>query len=283
MSHGLTDEQLFHFRVFGFVRINSLLSPCEVLDINLDLLSTFRRERGDRIYDGTWRHQLDAVVEHSSVLSPLVTDSRVLVPIIRLLGPAPVWIGSDANLYVEDTGWHPDGSNLSYRRVKALFYLQPLSSNSGALRVIPGSHVDPLHTGVNALLQRTDQSITPYGVVAPLRDLPQARPFATDVRDLPSFSIDTAPGDVVLFDQNIWHSSYRGHAGRAMFTLNYGEDPRASEHVEYLKAMYSGQLEFCLSGQHAPFTSLFPDAFARANTSEITSLLRVARQLGYDR
>jgi hypothetical protein len=117
--------------------------------------------------------------------------------------------------------------------------------------------------------------------MAPLRDQVGKRPLGVPTEQLPYACVGVNPGDIVLFDQNIWHSSYRGRAGRMMFTLNYGESPLTPEQVEFVRQMYAGQLHFCISVQITQRSCLFPDAFIRTNRVEIHGLLRTAVQLGY--
>lgn len=278
----LTDAQIQFFSTFGFLHLRAIFTPDEVHGFIAELLSQFAHQRSGAPFDGIHRQQIDAFVEHSVLLSPLATDFRILAPVSQLLGDDCIWIGSDGNLYVGNTGWHPDGSNLKYKRIKALIYLETLTTNLGALRVIPSSHKSPLHFELLPLLQRSDKSITPYGVVAPLRDEIAARPLGACVLDLPHFSVETIPGDVVLFDQNLWHSSYGGRAGRMMFTLNYGQAPVGVDHLAYVRQMYDGQRSFMSTIQLLKYESLFPREFLERNRqAEICSLLRVGQELGY--
>ena len=60
--------------------------------------------------------------------------------LFRLLGDDFNYMGSDGNYYVGDTPWHSDGWHSGVRHIKIAFYLDPLTRNTGCLRVIPGSH-----------------------------------------------------------------------------------------------------------------------------------------------
>ena len=48
-------------------------------------------------------------------------------------------------------------------------------------------------------------------------------PFGVDGSKLPGFPLESQPGDVVFFNQRLWHSSFGGKTGRRTFILNYGE------------------------------------------------------------
>ncbi len=45
--------------------------------------------------------------------------------------------------------------------------------------------------------------------------------FGLEPRDVPSFALESQPGDVVFFSHQLWHASFGGRSGRRMFTLNY--------------------------------------------------------------
>ena len=54
-------------------------------------------------------------------------------------------IHSNANSYSISSSWHPDTEDTHLLMVKNVMYLQPTTGDHGALRVIPGSHRNPLH------------------------------------------------------------------------------------------------------------------------------------------
>src|SRR5205823_12862887 len=76
----------------------------------------------------------------SEYLSGLLDDDRIHGILVDLLGEEFNYMGSDGNYYVGETGWHSDGWLSTVRHVKIAFYLDPLTRETGALRVIPGSH-----------------------------------------------------------------------------------------------------------------------------------------------
>ncbi|MBM3265691.1 MAG: phytanoyl-CoA dioxygenase family protein, partial [candidate division Zixibacteria bacterium] len=128
-----------------------------------------------------------------------------------LLGDDYVYIGSDGNFYVGDTGWHSDTDWSGKLRgkpprvfYKIAFYLDPLTRDTGALRVIPGSHrygdyyAEALQEGVRTPVQT-------WGVTG---------------AEIPAVALETQPGDVVLFNQNTKHSAWGGGQRRRMFTIN---------------------------------------------------------------
>ncbi|HZH98896.1 MAG TPA: phytanoyl-CoA dioxygenase family protein [Fimbriimonadaceae bacterium] len=239
----LNEEQVRFFHTFGFVLLPALFTAEEMTALSDAAEQIFVEDAGEHPFLGDERQQIQGFVERRPELISLIDDARVYGVVKTLLQSELIWIGSDGNRYVGATGWHPDGSNLTFPRIKVAFYLDPLGRESGALRVIPGSHRDPLHHALAHLLQRGDATITPYGVQASVRDWSATTGYASPPEDIPSYGLETHPGDVVFFDQNIWHSSFGGAVGRRMFTLNFGSTPTTEEQWTFLEQMYWGQID----------------------------------------
>ena len=83
-------------------------------------------------------------------------------------------------------------------------YLDPLTRETGALRVIPGSH-------------RYGEGYA-EAVQSAVRDSEQQ--WATGGAAVPAAALETNPGDVVIFNQGTKHSAWGGGVRRRMFTLN---------------------------------------------------------------
>ena len=150
----LTAEQIAHFETFGFVIRRRCFSAVEMEEISDAFDEVLTEDRKGRPFDGKARQAVMGFIEKRPLLSALVEDDRVYEPLEQLLGPGFTWIGSDGNLYVGDTGWHPDGSVLDYGRIKVALYLDRVTKDTGCLRVIPGSHRLPLHDALDPLRQQ---------------------------------------------------------------------------------------------------------------------------------
>ena len=50
---------------------------------------------------------------------------------------------------------------------------------------------------------------------------PKVNHFGLEPSEVPSYAIESEPGDAVFFSHQMWHSSFGGKAGRRMFTLNF--------------------------------------------------------------
>jgi ectoine hydroxylase-related dioxygenase (phytanoyl-CoA dioxygenase family) len=146
---------------------------------------------------------------------------------------------------VGDTTWHPDGYRpnlhpddwpLRLERIAATFYLDPVGRDSGALRIIPGSHRPPLYHDLKRLLAYSDEpTYAPLASLRQRREDPQSPAFGVAQPDLPCFPLESEPGDVIFWNANLWHSSFGGRAGRRMCRVAFTRNPTAPEQIEYLR------------------------------------------------
>jgi hypothetical protein len=264
----LSREQEAYFATFGFIVMRGCFSADEMARIGRDFDEVLAQDRQGQPFDGAKRQAVLGFIEKRPLLSSLAEDDRIYRPIEQLLGEGFVWIGSDGNLYVGDTGWHPDGSNLGYGRIKVAFYLDPVRAESGCLRVIPGSHREPLHSALAPLREgRNDPGLTRTA-------------FGVAQREVPCYPLESDPGDVVFFDQNTWHASFGGQAGRRMFTLNFGAPPRAAEHVAFLERTYQSNLQHAQRMQLTPSTRVYEDSFLQSDSPRIRAMVAKLVELG---
>ena len=142
---------------------------------------------------------------------------------------------SDGNFYVGDTLWHSDGyRDTKYLSFKLAFYLDPVTADTGCLRVIPGSH-KYRDTFADSLQKVTD-----------LRsevDNPSMELWGVDGSDVPAIPLEVKPGDLLMFNHRLKHSSWGGGDRRRMFTLNF-EQRYAEEDIEQLKARIGSLARF---------------------------------------
>ena len=134
----LTPEQEAHFRLFGFLVVRGAFRPAEMTRISQDFDEVLSEGRQGLPFAGKERQIVMGFIEKRPSLTAIVEDDRVYEAVQQLLSGAPVWIGSDGNLYVADTFWHPDARAYQPLGIKVAFYLDPVGKKSGCLRVIPG-------------------------------------------------------------------------------------------------------------------------------------------------
>ncbi len=263
----LTVEQRAHFETFGFIVMRQAFSPHEMEAISRDFDDVLDEDRQGRPFDGEKRQAVMGCIERRPLLTQLLDDDRVFLPVEQLLGEGFIWNGSDGNLYVGDTAWHPDGSEHKYGRIKVAFYLDPVTRDTGCLRVIPGSHRPPLHDDLQPLsLQRESAMATPYGVSGV---------------ELPSFPLESEPGDVVFFDQNLWHAAFGGRTGRRMFTLNFFARLLTDSHMAFVRSGYESDLSFIKKMQHTQTNELYTPEFLNSESPRIQGLVAHIKALGF--
>jgi ectoine hydroxylase-related dioxygenase (phytanoyl-CoA dioxygenase family) len=263
----LSAEQKNHFETFGFLLMPRYYSADEASAISQAFDDVLDHDRQGQPFRGDKRQAVLGVIEKHPVLTSLADDDRIYEPIEQLLGPDFVWIGSDGNLYVGDTRWHPDSDLLGYGRIKVAFYLDPVTRDTGCLRVVPGSHRPPLHDDLKRLREPgADPTATPFGV-AP--------------RDLPQFPLESQPGDVVFFNQALWHASFGGRTGRRMFTLNFGAKPTTEEHVANLRQTYEFNLGYTKQAQYTQTDRVYEESFLHSDRPRIRGMVSRLVEWGF--
>ncbi len=206
----LTDSQLIHYETFGFVVLREVFTRQEMDTLSDEFDSGLSAAYAHRPFNGTERHWLMMLGPDTPLFASLLEDERFSEVAEQLYGDDVFAVGCDANQYVGDTRWHPDhriDPSEDCFGVKFAFYLDPVDGDSGALRVIPGSHKEPLHSEIKTNLERME----------------------IDIPDVPGYVCASSPGDVVAFDMRTWHSSWGGSNGRRMSTCVYYNNPRTPE------------------------------------------------------
>ena len=218
----LTDDQLSHWRTFGFLVVRNLFSTDEIDEIRREFDLVMDGELGGEPFDGKETKTVLWFVERRPKLARLAEDDRIYDPVTHLLGPGILWALSDGNYYVGDTKWHGGkGQPPVLEHVKVSIYPDPVTAETGCLRVIPGSRHREFQHRLNGLQAQYDD--------------PGAPPFGVAGADVPAFPLESQPGDAVFFSENLWHGSFGGSAGRRMFTLIYSACPDTQEKRDWLR------------------------------------------------
>ena len=201
-STRLTDQQLAFFDAFGFLYLPGYLH--ERID---RITSEFEAvwESHGTAHDGSSRSVIVPFVDQSEYLSTLLDDPHIHDIAASLCGEDFNYRGSDGNLYVGETQWHSDAyADWDILHVKFAFYLDPLTRETGALRVIPGSHRAG-EAYADGLEQRIRESAEAWGISG---------------RQVPALALETSPGDLVVFDFRLKHGAFGGSQRRRMCTIN---------------------------------------------------------------
>ena len=227
----LTPGQIAHFETFGFLVLRQLFTPEEAVIMKRESDEIFEEVRGGGPFTGEIWESVVPFFERRPFLSRLPGDDWIYDLAVSLVGPNPILEVTEGNLHTGNTDWH--GSKLpgkTMAHAKIAFYLEPLTKETGCLRVIPGSH-----------------TAGPTAPFAPLRDRnldPDFKPFGLPPTEVPSYAIECQPGDVVVFVEETLHAAFGGKAGRQQHAINVVADPKTEEDEGFIKAMYQGT-KFC--------------------------------------
>jgi ectoine hydroxylase-related dioxygenase (phytanoyl-CoA dioxygenase family) len=224
----LSETDLARFESDGFLRLPGVLDEDEVTGL---LAGIAELQAGGAASDDSraWWREFHAgmptptaresfdfrnVALAAPVFEDLVDAPAILMPIAQLLGPRIALLSTHAavrapagDLTVEELGrrrlgWHRDLGISSVEMahpqprlaVKAAIWLTPLTGPAqGAMRVVPGSHRLVGDLAFDA------ESGQPHGAMDLLAD----------------------PGDIVLFEQRLWHTAVPNVLGPARVSLFY--------------------------------------------------------------
>ena len=219
----LTQEQLDFFDTFGYLMIRQLFSQDETDRIIQGFEWSIQNCAGGKNHDGATRTMFLGPIEHHPDMCRLVDHPSILGLIGGVLGEDFNYCSGDGNYYSGDTGWHPDGSWGQLFAAKTAFYLDPLTRNTGALRLIPGSH-RPDHLVRKEKID-VNNSMELFGV--PPSEFPG------------SIAVETNPGDIVIFNHDLYHASFGGGTRRRMFTMNCTRHAKTQDDLELARRYLS--------------------------------------------
>lgn len=215
-----------HFADFGFVWLPGLFAA-EAGWISQEFERVFQ-EKGIT-HDGTRRTGCGYLVESSARLCGLLADARLEAVLVAILGEDYNYLGSAGELYVGDGMWHPDGVFPDLTFAKLAMYLDPLTPQTGALRVVPGSH-----------LQGWEGNLDTQAL------------WGLDPDQVPCASFDNRPGDVIIFNLNTLHNSLKGGYRRRMLNMGFTAHARTEAEQERLRRHLPERLYSDILLQEAP-------------------------------
>ena len=258
----LEPQQKSFYETFGFLVLRNVLTDDDIRIVEQDfeaVLAEVPVPEGVDTFDATDDGQTifklgtqwflarrEDAIDKQAGFQDILDDVRVQGTVRDLLGSGCYRTGNTAKRFVGGTNWHADlgwdphfpkgksdpnwpgkGPGHYYRGLKAAIYLEPLTKETGALRVIPGSHRSPYHEAVCSIHYQI-----PGRFEHLLKD-PDIGEFGLNLTDVPSYAIESQPGDIVFFDHQIWHASFGGKVGRRMITWDYKAKPECEHECIY--------------------------------------------------
>ena len=238
----LTEQQLNLFATFGYLSFPGLFA--EEIEAITDSFEQVWTENGSghfgKAHDEKRRSALIQFIDQNEYLSTLIDDPRIDGVAASILGDDYNYAGSDGNYYVGDTAWHSDG----YRKkisasFKMALYLDPVTADTGCLRVIPGSHHfdDGFANAVHEVFENSRSNKT-------------EEVWDMGGSEVPAVALESEPGDLVMFNHCLKHSSWGGGTRRRMFTLNF-EERYAEENLDELRDAMGSETRFWIERNYA--------------------------------
>lgn len=205
----LSHTQKRFFDDFGYLALPGLMEN-EVPWIVEEFERVFH-EAGV-VHDGTARSSVGRFIERSERLCALLDNPGVDGLLAGLLGEDYNYLGSGGEMYVGDGLWHPDCHGDPVVQVKWAMYLDPLTPETGALRLVPGSHRQGWQGNLDT------------------RAL-----WGIGMEEVPCVVPDNRPGDVIVFNQMILHNALGGGNRRRMLNLTACSSCRTETERAFLR------------------------------------------------
>ena len=270
----LTEQQLRFFDTFGFLHFPGLFAN-DIDRITESFERVWENHGGGhqgRVHDHKRRSAMMPFIDQDEYLCGLLDDRRLDGIASAILGNDYNYTVSDGNFYVGDTQWHSDFSR-SKPTIKAAFYLDKVTKESGCLRVIPGSHKigDVFATSLKDMMSsQREQRITEV--------------FGIHGSEVPGFALESMPGDLVCFDRRIKHASFGGGTRRRMFTIVL--EPRyPDDELDILRTNIGNMSKFWVERAygHTMINTAGPERMVHleqrlANDDHLAELTRIAKR-----
>ena len=211
----LTAAQLNHFNTFGFLVVRECLTEAEMLEYSFEFNRAI--DAIGRVKKGSnTGHYAMMVGSRAPLTARLMEDPRFFDVASQLLGAPVLCAGAGGHLFSGDTRWHPDHTReLTHEVLKFCIYPDALSAKSGALRVIPGSHLQPWS---ESFVRKSNLEI--FGVAGD---------------EVPSYVFESTPGDMLVFNGRLWHAAFGGRVTRRQGAIVYYSEPRSEQEAKDLK------------------------------------------------
>ena len=211
----LTNQQINYFKTFGYLVFKNLFAN-EISEITQGFERVWSGIGGGHHgikHDKKQRSAVLPFIDKDKYLSALLDNEAVDGIASSILGDDYNYASSDGNFYVGDTGWHSDGyTRKKYLSIKMAMYLDPVTVDTGCLRVIPGSH------NIGDVFSESLQEASRTS-----KEQKQKELWGITGVDVPAVALESIPGDLVVFNHRIKHSSFGGWHSRRMFTMNFSD------------------------------------------------------------
>lgn len=243
-----TNQHHLHLQAFGFVILRQAIDAATLAALTAESDRVIRdatgacfRQRDDQ--GGIEGHEIPATCERTPISLHLAQE---FAPTAEKLVGTPLFLAlAQHNLFFDAAGWHTDTGHC-IPSIKVAAYLDPIGAANGALRVMPGSHALP------------EEHFEPVMSTDAFRN---EKTWRRATRDTPCHVIESWPGDVIFFDERLWHASVDGH-DRRQWSATFVKGPTTSEEEDevrdYLGSQFVPGLELDYdAGKYPNYGSFF--------------------------
>src|ERR1700722_17969951 len=153
----LSNAQIYHFRTFGFVVFRDFLAEHTNglrTEVDVALRDAYAATYHERVIDGISGHYLPMASRLTPTSASLACDDPRFARAAEQLLDGPVIPECpEGMLYFAEAGWHTD-DGIGVRGVKFAAYFDELTADTGALRLVPGSHHPEQNARLSAYSKR---------------------------------------------------------------------------------------------------------------------------------
>lgn len=230
----VTPQQVTFFKTFGYLALPGLFAD-DMAEIEAAFEAVWADEAAPRMEMEVDLHRREPRTiipqftdKHPRLLA-LRTDPRITAVADALIGTEREYAESDGNLAWCDSDWHADeyGAPMEIQHLKLSFYLDPLRADSGAIRIIPGTH-------------HWDETFA-RSIRSQFRTFGRTREvFGVESEEIPSIILNSDPGDLLVWDYRTIHASFHGQDRRRFFSLNFRVPAAVAERERAAEAVGAG-------------------------------------------
>ena len=222
----ITAEQRAHWEAFGFLVLRGLFDPKETEALRKAAVEVVEQQGGAQAFTRDPGWGMGTFLERHPLLANWVDDDRIYEIPQAMLGPDYVLQHTGGAIWRGDTLWHgglgsEERPSPPFETAKIAMYFDSLKKGSGCLRVIPGSHRRPYADRLHLLMSEDkDPTHEAFGLQGP---------------DVPCVALESEPGDVIVFSEPTYHSSFGSNIGRLQIYTEYCANPTTEEHLDYFR------------------------------------------------
>lgn len=226
MAAPLDYHQTMRLNTFGFVELRQRLDTQLVNEIGAAMDALFSDANAAEVEEGLW-------VEAPALAERLFASPAFADAAGSIVGPNFVYVRSSCLRLSADRSWRGGSGTLRWPlpHVTLLLFPRAVDETSGCMRVVPGSHQNFLRL----LDSRWDQAPDYlYGLRNPnLRW--QHSAFGVADQDIPSLSLTSNPGDLLVMTEEALHASF-GSTRRDYLSATFMASPR-DQHFYFLREL----------------------------------------------